>query len=68
MSKGGPKRKYKGGRNMAVSMAVIPTLKGDAATSVLKTLESSKIKSYSQGSRIETEKKINEIIEKRTKG
>ena len=53
------------GRNMAVSMAIIPTLKGEAAVSIMETLKSSKIKSYSHESKIETERRIQEILQKR---
>ena len=55
----------KGGTNMAVSMAVIPTLKGKAATSVLETLNTSKIKPYSQEEKSETEKRLSEMLQKR---
>lgn len=55
----------KEGRNMAVSMAVIPTLKGKAANSVLETLSSSRIKPYSQETKSETEKKLDEMLQKR---
>lgn len=50
---------------MAVSMAVIPTLKGKAANSVLETLSSSRIKPYSQETKSETEKKLDEMLQKR---
>jgi len=54
-------------KNMAVSMAVIPTLKGKAASSVLKTISTSKIKPYSQTTKADTEKMLSEILEKRDK-
>lgn len=46
-------------------MAVIPTLKGEAAKSVLKTLKTSKIKPYSQKDKANTERMLNEILQKR---
>lgn len=54
-------------KNMAVSMAVIPTLKGKAASSVLETLSTSKIKPYSQEAKVDTEKMLGEILQKRDK-
>lgn len=48
---------------MAVSMAIIPTLKGDAAASVLQTLENSKIKPYSAQAKSEAERKIQALIQ-----
>lgn len=54
-------------KNMAVSMAVIPTLKGKAASSVLETLSKSKIKPYSQEAKVDTEKMLGEILQKRDK-
>lgn len=55
----------KEGKNMAVSMAVIPTLRGKAANSVLETLSTSKIKPYSQEAKEDAEKMISEILQKR---
>lgn len=55
----------KEGKNMAVSMAVIPTLKGTAAVSVLETLSTSKIKPYSQEEKANAEKELSEILQKR---
>lgn len=55
----------KGEKNMAVSMAVIPTLKGKAAASVLETLNTSKIKPYSLEEKAETEKRLSEMLQKR---
>lgn len=55
----------KEGKNMAVSMAVIPTLRGKAANSVLETLSTSKIKPYSQEARVDTERLLSEILQKR---
>ena len=57
----------KEGKNMAVSMAVIPTLKGKAATSILETLSTSQIKPYSQEAKADAERKIGEILQKRDK-
>ncbi len=50
---------------MAVSMAVIPTLKGKAAASVIETLNTSKIKPYSPEEKAETEKRLSEMLQKR---
>ncbi len=50
---------------MAVSMAVIPTLKGKAATAVLETLKTSQIKPYSKETKLDTEKRMKEILQKR---
>ncbi|MBQ3110099.1 MAG: hypothetical protein IJC69_03040 [Clostridia bacterium] len=50
---------------MAVSMAIIPTLEGKAATSIMKTLETSRIKPYSPESKLEAEQRIQEILKKR---
>ena len=55
----------KEGKSMAVSMAVIPTLRGKAASSVLETLSTSKIKPYSQEAKIDAEKMLGEILKKR---
>lgn len=55
----------KGEKKMAVSMAVIPTLKGKAATSVIETLNTSKIKPYSPEEKAETEKRLSEMLQKR---
>lgn len=52
-------------RHMAVSMAVIPTLKGKAATAVLETLKTSQIKPYSKETKLDTEKRMKEILQKR---
>ena len=57
----------KEGKSMAVSMAVIPTLKGKAASSVLETLSTSKIKPYSQEAKGDAERMLNEILQKRDK-
>lgn len=55
----------KEGKNMAVSMAVIPTLKGKAAVSILETLSTSKIKPYSQETKSDTEKRLSEMMRRR---
>jgi len=57
--------KEKGDLNMAVSMAVIPTLQGPAAVSVLETLGTSKIKPYSTVEKKETEKRLIELLQER---
>ncbi len=59
------KKSCKGGKHMAVSMAIIPTLEGKAATSIMKTLETSRIKPYSPESKLEAEQRIQEILKKR---
>ena len=53
------------GKSMAVSMAVVPTLKGKAATSILETIRTSKIKPYSDESKLDAERKIQELLQKR---
>lgn len=67
MGEQGEKRiiKKKEGKGMAVSMAVIPTLRGKAANSVIETLNVSKIKPYSQEEKTGAEKAISEILQKR---
>ncbi len=50
---------------MAVSMAVIPTLKGEAADDILETLKKSQIKPYSEQEKKETERKMQEYLMKR---
>lgn len=57
--------KKKEGKGMAVSMAVIPTLRGKAANSVIETLSVSKIKPYSQKEKFDAEQAISEILQKR---
>ena len=52
-------------KHMAVSMAVIPTLRGEAATSILETIKISKIKPYSKETKLDTERKIQELLQKR---
>ena len=49
---------------MEVSMAIIPTLKGEAAVSLTETIKSSKITSYSHDSKLEAERYIKHLIEK----
>lgn len=51
---------------MAVSKAVVPLLKDDAARSFVRTLEQSRIKSYSEAQRAATNKKVAEILANRT--
>lgn len=57
--------KEKEGKHMAVSMAVIPTLKGKAASAVLETLSTAKIEPYSQQEKLDAEKALSEILQKR---
>ena len=59
------KTKEKGEMNMAVSMAVVPTLKGKAATSVIETLSASKIRPYSPEEKFDAEKRLSEMLQKR---
>lgn len=70
MSKEDAKRiiKKKEGKDMAVSMAVIPTLRGKAANSVIETLSASKIKPYSLKEKYDAEQAISEILQKRDDG
>lgn len=46
-------------------MAVIPMQKGDAAASILETIRTSKIKSYTKEEMLETERKVQEVLQKR---
>lgn len=57
----------KGEKHMAVSMAIVPLLKNDAATSFKKCLQGAKIKPYSELQRKQTTDKIAELLEKRQK-
>lgn len=54
-------------KHMAVSMAIVPLLKDDAAISFKRCLQGASIKPYSEVQRKETTDKIAEIIEKRQK-
>ena len=49
-------------RRMAVSKAVVPLLKDDVAKSFMKTLERSRLKPYSEKQRIQTDRKVAEIL------
>lgn len=51
---------------MAVSKAVVPLLKDEAAKSFVRTLERSKIKSYSEAQRVATNKRVAEILASRS--
>lgn len=51
---------------MAVSKAVVPLLKGEAAKSIRRTLNSSKIRPYSSEQRIQTDRAVKAILERRT--
>lgn len=55
----------KGEKNMAVSKAVIPVLRGEAAASIYETLRKSHIKPYSEEERAEAEKKLKVILKNR---
>lgn len=48
---------------MAVSKAVVPLLKGEAARSFRKTLDSSHIRSYSSHERTATDKAVSAILD-----
>lgn len=52
---------------MALSKAVIPVLRGEAAKSLLDTLNNSRIKPYSMQEKVETEQKIQEIMRKKSR-
>lgn len=51
---------------MAVSMAVVPLLKGNAAKSIVSDFKSSQIKSYSDIERRKTNDSVEKILRQRT--
>lgn len=60
-------KRERGCRRMAVSMAVVPLLKDDVAKSFMKTLESSRLKPYTEEQRRMTDEKVAEILAARLK-
>lgn len=52
---------------MAVSKAIVPLLKGKEAESFMKTLESSKLKPYTEEEKERTERKAAEALAARAK-
>ena len=50
---------------MAVSMAVVPLLKGKEAKSIVKDFKSSKLKDFSEEERIKTNIAIEKILNQR---
>lgn len=60
-------KKDKEVRRMASSMAVIPILKGEAAKSFMETLNSAKLKPYTDEQRRATEEAIDKILAERRK-
>ena len=52
---------------MAVSMAVVPLLKDDVAKSFMKTLESSRLKPYTEEQKKMTDEKVAEVLAARLK-
>lgn len=53
-------------KTMAVSMAVVPLLKGNAAKSIVSDFKSSQIKSYSDIERRKTNDSVAKILRQRT--
>nr|DAN96305.1 MAG TPA: hypothetical protein [Caudoviricetes sp.]DAP35483.1 MAG TPA: hypothetical protein [Caudoviricetes sp.]DAU90983.1 MAG TPA: hypothetical protein [Caudoviricetes sp.] len=53
---------------MAVSMAVVPLLKGDAATKIIQDFKSSKLKPFTDEQRKKTNTKISEILKGKRNG
>ena len=50
---------------MAVSKAIVPLLKGDAASSIQQTLKVSQIKPYTKEERDRTRRAISQILERK---
>ena len=50
---------------MAVSKAIVPILRGEAATSLLKTLSRARLKPYSAEEKEEAERRLAELLQKR---
>lgn len=59
---GNREKKDKEVRSMAVSMAVVPLLKDEAARSLIETLSKSKLKPYTDEQRKATDEKIEKIL------
>lgn len=47
---------------MAVSLAVVPLLKGEAAKSLMNTLEKAKLKPYKDEQRKKTDERMEQIL------
>ena len=60
-------KKDKEVRNMAVSMAVVPLLRDEAAKSLMDTLKKAKLKPYTDEQRKATDKAIEKILAERLK-
>ena len=60
-------KKDKEVRSMAVSMAVVPLLKDEAARSLIETLNKSKLKPYTDEQRKATDEKIEKILAERSR-
>lgn len=60
-------KKDKEVRSMAVSMAVVPLLKDEAAKSLMDTLKKSKLKPYTDEQRKATDVAIEKILAERSK-
>ena len=50
---------------MAVSKALVPILKGEAATSLLETLSRARLKPYSAEEKEEAERRLEELLQER---
>lgn len=55
-------------RHMAVSMAVVPLLKGEAATKIVDDFKSSKLKPFTDDQRKKTNAKVAEILKGKRNG
>lgn len=55
-------------KRMTVSMAVVPLLKGDAATKIMQDFKSSKLKPFTDEQRKKTNAKISEILKGKRNG
>lgn len=55
-------------KHMAVSMAIVPLLKGDAATKIIQDFKSSKLKPFTDEQRKKTNTKISEILKGKRNG
>lgn len=53
---------------MAVSMAVVPLLKGDAATKIIQDFKSSKLNPFTDDQRKKTNTKVAEIFKSKHNG
>ena len=63
MSKNGYTKEEK--KHMAVSMAIVPLLKGSAAEAIKKDFSRTKLRPYSDEERSLTDKKVEEILLRR---